>query len=186
MIWLILGLALWWGAHLFKRVAPGPRAAMSRRMGDASKGVFAVLLVTSVVLLVIGFRAAEFVPVWDPPPWTWHVNNLLMLVAVGLFGLGHSKSRLRGSLRHPQLTGFGLWCIAHLLVNGDVASLVLWGALLAWALVEMPLINAQEPSPEPFTGGTVAGDVRLVVITVVLFAVIGVLHGWLGRWPFPT
>ena len=185
MIWLIVGLALWVAAHAFKRVAPAARASLQDRMGDASKGVFAVLLLLSVVLMVVGYRWAEFIPLWQPPAWGIHLNNLLMLVAVALFGLGNSKSRLRGRLRHPQLTGFATWCVAHLLVNGDVASLVLWGVLLVWAVAEVPLINASEPTPPRFEGGTLAGDIRLGIITVVVFAVIVVIHGWLGPWPLP-
>jgi uncharacterized membrane protein len=186
MIWLVLGLAIWVVAHTFKRAAPGARAGLQARVGDASKGIFAAALLLSVVLMVIGYRAAPFVPVWQPPAWGVHVNNLLMLAAVALFGLGSSKSRLRGTLRHQQLTGFALWCIAHLLVNGDVASLVLWGVLLVWAIAEVPLINMREPSPEPFTGGSVAGDVRLAVITLVVYVVIAAVHAWLGVWPFPS
>ena len=186
MIWLIFGLALWIVAHAFKRAAPGARAALQARMGNVSKGVFAAAIVLSVVLMVIGYRAAEFVPVWTPPAWGIHVNNLLMLAAVALFGVGNSKSRLRGRMRHPMLIGFATWCVAHLLVNGDVASLVLWTVLLVWALGEIALINAREPAPEPYAGGTLFGDIRLAVITVVVFAVIVLLHGWLGRWPLPA
>jgi uncharacterized membrane protein len=186
MTLLVLGLVLCVVAHAFKRIAPGPRAALQDRMGDASKFLFAAVLLFSVVLMVLGYRAAEFVPLWQPPPWTTHLNNLLMLLAVALFGLGSSRSRLRGTLRHPQLTGFSLWCVAHLLVNGDLASIVLWTVLLIWALAEMPLINASEPPPEKFEGGSLAGDMRLVAITLVVFAVIVFLHGWLGPWPLPA
>ena len=186
MIWLVLGIALWWGAHLFKRVAPGPRAALQERMGNASKGFFAVLLVLSVVLMVIGFRRTELGQLWLPPEWTVHVNNVLMLLAVFLFGVSGSKSRLRSRLRHPQLSGFILWAVAHLLVNGDWASVILFGALLVWAVVEIVVLNARAPRPEPYAGGSVAGDIRLVVISLVVFAVIVLIHGWLGRWPLPT
>lgn len=183
---LILGLLLWSVAHSFKRVAPRARARLATRMGDKAKGLFAIALGLSVVLMVIGYRRAEFVAVWYPPEWTVHVNNLLTLVAVVLFGLGASKSRLRGTLRHPQLTGFSLWCVAHLLVNGDAASIVLWGWLLVWAGAEVALINAREPRPERFTGGSAKGDLRLAVISLVLFAVITGVHAWLGVWPFPA
>lgn len=186
MPWLVLGLALWWGAHLFKRLARGPRAALQSRIGDASKGIFAALLVVAVVLMVIGYRGAETGQVWFPPDWTRHVNNLLMYPAIVLFGLGSSRSRLRGRLRHPQLSGFILWAFAHLLVNGSVAGMVLFGGLLVWALVEIAVINAQDRRPEPFTGGTLAGDIRLALIAAALYAIIVVLHGWLGPWPLPS
>lgn len=185
MTLLILGLALWIAAHVFKRVAPGPRAALQDRMGDASKGIFAVLILASLVLMVLGHRWADPVFVWAPPTWGVHVNNLLMLVAVALFGVGNSKSRLRRHFRHPMLWGFSLWAVAHLLVNGDLASIVLFGVLLLWALLEMGLINRAEPGYVPYDGGSLAGDVRLAAIAVVLYAIIAGIHAWLGVWPFP-
>lgn len=185
MTLLILGLALWVLAHLFKRLAPEARAAMAERMGDASKGVIALALVISIVLMVIGYRAAGFVHVYVPPSWGIHLNNLLMLVAVLLLGLGHSKSRIRGIMRHPMLTSVIVWSVAHLLVNGDLASLILFGVLALWALVEMRVINRAEPDYVAAEPGTVAGDIRLAIITLVVFAVISGIHAWLGYWPFP-
>ena len=135
--------------------------------------------------MVIGFRTSDFVPVYDPPAWTRHLNNLLMVVAVVLFGLGSSKSRLRGTLRHPMLLGMLTWAVAHLLVNGDQSSVILFGLLGLWAIVEMVVINRSEPAPAPFTGGSLAGDIRLAVISAVVFAVIAAIHTWLGYWPFP-
>jgi uncharacterized membrane protein len=180
MFYLILGLLLWVGAHFFKRFAPGPRA----RLGDAGKGLVAVLSLAGIVLMVIGYRAADPVFLWDLGSWTRHLNNLLMLVAVALFGLGNSKSRLRGSLRHPMLTGVILWAGAHLMVNGDLPSLVLFGGMALWAIGEMVVINRAEPAPARFASGTVQGDVRLAVITLAVYAVIGGLHIWLGPNPF--
>ncbi|MEM8789832.1 MAG: NnrU family protein [Pseudomonadota bacterium] len=185
MTLLILGIALWWGAHLFKRLAPEARAAMTARLGDGSKGVFALLILAAVVLMVLGYRAAAFTPVWYPPPAMVHANNLLMLAAVALFGMGSSKGRARAWLRHPMLTGFAVWCIAHLLVNGDLASLILWGALLVWVPVEIAVINRAEGAwirPEP---GPAAGDLRWLGISAGVFAVIGTAHWLLGVWPFP-
>ena len=185
MIWLILGLLIWIGAHLLQRVAPGARAALTDRLGAGSKGVIAVILVVGIVLMVIGYRSAEFIPVYLPPAWGVHLNNLLMLIAVALMGLGHSKSRLKGALRHPMLIGVTVWAVAHLLVNGDLASLVLFGAMGLWALLEIRVINRAAPNWTRPEGGTVAGDLRLGVITLVVFAVIVLIHGFIGPSPFP-
>ena len=75
---MILGIALWAGAHFFKRIAPDARAAM----GDKGKGIVAVLIVASIVLMVIGYRGAPGIFVWFPPSWGVHVNNLLILIAI--------------------------------------------------------------------------------------------------------
>jgi uncharacterized membrane protein len=185
MLLLILGLALWWAAHLLKRVAPARRAALEARFGKGAKGVVAAAIGLGVILMIVGFRGSDFAPVYTPPPWTVHVNNLLMICAVVLMGMGQSKGRARSWLRHPMLTGVLVWAVAHLLVNGDLASLVLFGGMGLWALVSIPLINAQDGPwhrPEP---GPVSGDVRLVLISLAVFAVITTIHTLLGYWPFP-
>lgn len=184
MILLSLGVILWSVAHLLKRLIPGLREAMQANMGDGSKGVIAVLLLTSVVMMVIGFRGSDYVPVYDPPAWGVHLNNLFMIIAVILFGMGNSKGRMRTWLRHPMLTGMGLWALAHLIANGDLASLILFGGLGIWAMVEIAMINTREPAwdaPEP---GPISGDIKLLVISAVVFAVIAFIHNWLGYWPF--
>lgn len=185
MIWLELGLALWIAAHVFKRAAPGPRAALQARIGDAARGLFAAAILAGVVLMVIGYRGADTRLLYVPPAWGVHLNNLLMLFAVALYGVGNSQSRLRARLRHPMLTGTFLWAAGHLLVRGDLASVVLFGGLGLWAVGAMALINAREPRRTPWLGGTLAGDIRLLVIAVVLYLAIVALHGWLGPWPLP-
>ena len=178
---LVLGLLIWTGAHIFKRVMPEQRAAM----GDAGRGVVAVALLVSLGLMIWGYRGAEFIPVWYPPAFMVHINNLLMLIAVFVFGMSATTGRLRGKMRHPQLTAVKIWAIAHLLVNGDLASIILFGGLLAWAVLEVILINRAEPvwdRPQP---GEAKKDVLLVVITLVMYAAISAIHVGLGVWPFP-
>jgi len=186
MALLILGLLLWSAAHLFGRAFPTTRQALAARLGEGPlKGGIAIVLALSVILMVIGYRSAPFVPVYDPPSWTIHVNNLLMLVAIALLGMGHSKGRARAWFRNPMLMGVTVWAFAHVLVNGDLASLILFLGLAAWANVQMAVIKAQEPDWERPTPGTLVGDLRLVVITIVAFAIITAVHTWLGVWPFP-
>ena len=181
MTLLILGLILWIVAHYFKRLAPDMRA----RMGNPGKGVVAVLIIASVVAMIFGYQWAPFIPVWYPPSFMVHINNLLMLVAFFVYGMSATTGRLRGKMRHPQLTAVKIWAVAHLLVNGDVASLILFGGMLAWAVGSVILINRAEPDwkrPEP---GDAKKDILLVVITLVMFSVVAGLHIWAGVWPFP-
>ena len=184
MTLLVLGLILWTAAHFLKRLAPSLRQSMQDRMGDGSKGIVAVAIFASLALMVIGYRGIETAYLWDHSAATKGVNNLAMLVAVALYGVGNSKSRLRSKMRHPMLWGTVVWAAAHLMVNGDVASIVLFGWIGAWALVQMQLINRAEPDYTPWEGGSVAGDVRLGIITLVVFSVIAAIHIWLGYNPF--
>lgn len=183
MTLLILGLALWVGAHFFKRVMPGPRAAM----GKAGMGVMALAIVASVVLMVMGYRGAEFVPVWEPPSFMGHINNLLMLFAFYVYGASAAKGEkawIGTKIRHPQLVGFSIWAIAHLLANGDLAAIILFGGLLVWALVSIKMINAAEgPWEVPAQAGATR-EIRLVVITIVLYLIVAAVHTAVGVSPF--
>jgi len=180
MTLLIAGLLLWWAAHLFKRLAPEQRAAM----GDRGKGLVAGLLLLSVVLMVIGYRGAVDLPVYTPLPGMGHANNTLMLVSVFLYSVGGTKGTLYTRMRHPMLWGTVIWAAAHLLVNGDVASLVLFGGVGVWALVEMAVINRAGPWARPAGGRGIKGDAMGLAGTLVLFGVIALVHQWTGHSVF--
>ena len=112
------------------------------------------------------------------------INNLLVLVAFYLFAASGMKTRVTRLTRHPQLIGFSLWCVGHLLVNGDTPSFVLWGGLLAWAIVSMVMINRTEPTWTPPEPAPVRKEIMAVVGGVVVFAVVAVIHMLLGYNPF--
>ncbi len=179
MLLLILGVALWWAAHLFKRFAPDARA----KMGDKGKGAVALALVASVLLMIFGYRMADGTFFYGRTPVTVGINNLLMLTALYFTSPGPKKGALFYKMRHPMLTGFLLWAIAHLLVNGDVPSFVLFGGLGIWAVVEMSTINRSEPNWTPPAKGPIKKDLIFLAASVVLLFVIGAIHTWLG---YPT
>ena len=180
MLLIILGLILWTGAHYWKRLAPDHRA----KLGDKGKGIVAGACVLAIVLIIIGYRSADFIAVWNPPSAIQHATHVLMLVAFFVFGMSATTGRLRGYLRHPMLISVKLWAIAHLLVNGDLAAIILFGGMLAWAVGSVILINKAEPNwvrPEP---GNKSKDILLIVITVVTFTIAVAIHIALGVNPF--
>ncbi|MEM9010532.1 MAG: NnrU family protein [Pseudomonadota bacterium] len=187
MTLLIIGLLLWTVVHLFRRAAPAARAGLTRTLGEGpDRGVIALLLLASVVLMVLGYQQADYIAVWTPPYWAVHLTNLLMLIALFLFGMGKSTGRVRALLRHPMLLAAVVWAAAHLLVNGDLASLILFGGIGAWALIEIVVINAQDGPWQRPAPGTVAGDVRWVIISLVAFGAVAAFHFYIGGvYPFP-
>ena len=184
---MIAGLVLWIGAHYFKRIAPDARA----KLGEPGKGLVAVLILAGLALIIVGYRNSELglVQVWFPPSWMIHNNNLLMLLAFWVFGSSAAqgaKAWPANRIRHPKLTAVKIFTLAHLLVNGDLGSTILFGGMLAWAVVSVILINKAEPEwtrPETALERTY---IRLGVISVVLFSVVAGVHNWLGYWPFPA
>lgn len=177
---LVLGVALWTGAHLWKRVSPATRAPL----GEKGKGIASLAILASVVLMVLGYRGTEVVQLWSPPGFLTHVNNLLMLLAVYLFAASGMKTLVTRTIRHPQLTGFKTWAVAHLLVNGDLASVILFGGLLAWAVVSVILINRAQPVWQGPEQSSVGKEIGAIVGAVVVTGAIGWVHNWLGYWPF--
>ncbi|MEM7720347.1 MAG: NnrU family protein [Pseudomonadota bacterium] len=184
MILLILGLVLWWVAHLMKRLAPDARHQLQDRMGDASRALFAALILLSVVLMTIGYQNYSGPFFWGRSAAMVGVNNLLMLVAIYLFASSGAKTWITKIIRHPQLTAFKAWAIAHLLVNGDMASFILFGGLLAWAVVSVILINRQTERPPAAEVYPVGKEISAVVITLVVFSIVSGIHIWLGYNPF--
>lgn len=185
MITLCIGLIVWMDAHFFKRLLPDVRQAMSERIGAGpARGVMALVILISVILMIVGYRAAPVQPVYDPIAGMGHLNNLLMVIAVMLLGMGSSKGRMRTWFRHPMLMGVIVWGVAHLLVNGDLASIILFGGMILWALGSIFLINKQEGPWQRPAAGPVAGDVKLLVISAVVFVVIVGIHTALGYNPF--
>ena len=180
MFFLIAGVLLWWAAHLFKRLAPDARASM----GDKGKGLVAVVLVVSVILMVVGYRLADVVPLYAPLPGMGHLNNLAMLIAIFLYGVGGTKGTLYTRMRHPMLWGTVIWAGSHLLVNGDLASVVLFGGLLAWAVAQVIVVNRADrnwvrPAPQP-----VSREIMAVAGAVVVTGIVMVIHNWLGVQPW--
>ncbi len=185
MTLLILGLLLWTAAHLFKRVAPEKRAAMTARMGSRSNGIFALLILASVVLMTFGYKSAEGGIWWGLSAATVGINNILMLFAVYLFAASGSKTWITSKIKNPQLTAFKLWCVAHLLVNGDAPSLVLFGGLLVWAVIEVIVLKrAGVTTDQAKDSYPLKKEITAIVATLVVFAVVAGVHTWLGYAPF--
>ena len=177
MTWLILGLLLWVGGHLFKRVLPKQREAL----GKWGRPLVAVAIVISIVLMIVGYREAEDVPLYALSIWAWYLNNLMMLVALFMMDVGRVNGVVRTKIRHPMLLGVVTWSAAHLLVNGDLTALVLFGGLGAWALLKMAVISHAEGPWQVPAKGSILSDGKVAVLAVVLYAVIAGIHDWLDH-----
>lgn len=178
MTLLILGLALWILAHLFKRIAPETRA----RWGEKAKGPLALIMVLGIVLMVLGYRSADGAFFWGRTPMLVGINNLLMLASIYFFAAAGMQTALARKLRHPMLTAAILWSVAHLLVNGDVPSFVLFGGLALWAIVAMVLINRAGPWVPPVVK-PVKFEAMALAGTVIVYGAIAGAHYALG---YPT
>jgi uncharacterized membrane protein len=139
MTLLMLGLVLFLGVHSTRIVADGWRTATIARIGEKPwKGIYSLLSIAGFVLLVIGYGAARQSPVvlYAPPVWTRHLAALLTSPAVVLLAAAYVPGNaIKRAIGHPMMAGVKVWALAHLLANGTLADVLLFGTFLAWAVL---------------------------------------------------
>jgi uncharacterized membrane protein len=185
---LILGIVLFLGVHSIRMLAPQWRDARIAAMGEGAwKGAYSIASLLGLVLLVWGYgMARQASPVlYAPPAWMAHLAILLMAISfVSLAVSQFPAGRLKPILKHPMLLAVKVWAFAHLLVNGDLASLLLFGSLLGWAVWNrIALKRRGAPIAKP---GPAKWDIAAVLTGFVLWALfIWKLHAWLIGVPVP-
>jgi len=136
---LLLGLVLFIGIHSVRVFADGWRSAQVARLGpNGWKGVYSVVSIVGFALIVWGYGLARQAPVdlWAPPVWTRHLASLLTLVAFVLLAAAYVPgTRIKAAIRHPMTVAVKTWALAHLLANGRLADVVLFGVFLVWAVL---------------------------------------------------
>jgi uncharacterized membrane protein len=176
---MILGLAVFIGTHVVT-TQRDTRAALIARVGEGPyKGLYALASIVGLVLIGWGFgmyRATGWVDIWYPPTWTRHVTVLLVLIASICVVAAYSQGRIKVTLKHPMLVGVKLWAFAHLISNGDLGSIILFGSILGWAVYDrISLKRRADPGAPPIPVGGPMKDVVAVVGGTVLFLVLGFL-----------
>lgn len=182
MFLLIVGLVLFLGIHSVRIVAPAWRDAQRARLGaNAWKSLYSLISLAGFVLIVWGYaRAWPSAPIlYEPPVWMKHVAAAVMLPAlISLMAFGFPAGRLKPALKHPMLVAIKLWAVAHLLANGDLASVVLFGSFLVWAILDRIAVKRlgdriAEPGPAKWDIAAVAAG------TAVYALFVWKLHFWL-------
>ncbi|MEM7377778.1 MAG: NnrU family protein [Pseudomonadota bacterium] len=183
MAWMIVGLWLWSSVHFVPSVAPDIKSAWKEKLGVGGyAGTFSLLIVLSIVLMVVGWKSMQPVHLYNSPGFARHLTMLLVLFGFVFIVAGRYPSRLRQRIRNPMLIGFKLWAVAHLLVNGDSRSLMLFGTLLIWAVISVITINRRDvKTPRQETVVSLPADVALMGLSVVVYIVIALYaHPWLS------
>lgn len=177
---LILGVLLWSLMHFLPAADLGVRRKCISKVGENPyKGVFALLMILSIYLMVSGWKATIPELVYLAPTWGRHLTALLMLVGFILFFAPYPPNNFKRFLRHPQLTGLICWGVGHLLSNGEMRSIILFGGLTVWAVLQILLINRRDGARTMPQAVPIKNDIGLVIGGLVVYAVIVMLHPWL-------
>jgi uncharacterized membrane protein len=171
---LILGLVIFLVPHVFvtRRAA---RALLIASVGEGPyKIAFSVISAIGIALMAYGFadyRATEWVNLWYPPAWTRHLALQLNWFATICVASAYFPGNIKRALRHPMLVGVKLWAFAHLISNGDLGSVILFGAILAWAVFDrITLKRRTDPGAPPIPEGGWRRDLIAIVVGTVVYA----------------
>jgi uncharacterized membrane protein len=174
---MIVGLVLFFGAHTLT-TQRDLRARLIKAMGEGGyKIAYALVSLAGLVLIVWGFahyRAAGMWPVWSPPTALKHLNTALMLPAVILVVAAYLRGRIYAALKHPMLAGVKLWAFGHLLANGDLGGIILFGSFLAWAVYDrISLKRRADAGGPPIPVGGISNDLIAVAVGIVAYLALG-------------
>ena len=188
---LVPGLIVFLGMHSLRLVAEPWRNASFARLGEMRwKGLYSIVSIAGFVLIVIGYGLARRAPVllWAPPPGVRHLTALIVAVAFVLIAAAYVPgSRIKRIVGHPMYAGVAIWAIGHLLANGTVHALVLFGAFFVWVAAGLLVWRHRDRIARvQYPAGSAAGDVRAALVGLVAWALFAfLLHGWLiGVRPF--
>jgi uncharacterized membrane protein len=178
MALLVCGLALFFAVHLVP-VLPSLRGRLVERMGQGPyRGLFSLASIAGLVLIVLGYGQMQGLgrgnpELWTPPTWIKHVVLLLMIPAVILLVAAYVPSRIRSAVRHPMLTALAIWAFAHLLANGDVASLLLFGSFLGFAVIDRVSVSTRASlGPLGNAKGGALHDMAVIAMGLALYLLI--------------
>jgi uncharacterized membrane protein len=170
MTLLILGLVIFLGVHAFTTLRPQRDALVGRFGENGYKGLYSLASLVGFVLIIKGFgdyRSTAWVQLWTPPTAMKHVAALLMWPAFILLVAAYSPGLIRSKAKHPMLAGVKLWAFAHLLANGDLGGVILFGAFLAWAVYDRISLKKRGVAPKPMPFGR--GDVIAIGVGTALY-----------------
>lgn len=179
MLVLVLGLVLFLGVH-FIRVVPGLRPALQARLGEGPyKLVYTAVSLIGFGLIIWGMILAHTSaqPIWAPPDWSRHVAFTAVPLALILIVSAYAPGHIRHAVRHPMLAGVIVWSGAHLLANGELAAVILFGSFFAWSTITFVSAWMRESVPPEVKGW--GGDLTAIVLGILAALVLMNVHGTL-------
>jgi uncharacterized membrane protein len=170
---MIVGLVLFLGAHTLT-TQRDLRARLIATLGEGGYKIgYALVSLAGLALIVWGFshyRASGWIEVWSPPKALKHLNTALMLPAVILVVAAYLRGRIYTAVKHPMLAGVKLWAFGHLLANGDLGGIILFGSFLAWAVFDrISLKRRADPGAPPIPVGGITNDLIAVAVGIVAY-----------------
>ena len=197
MLLLICGLVLFFAPHSISIVSHSTRNAIARKLGEgAYKGIYSLISLAGLLLIIKGYAVARLDPLilYIPPAPLKHISALLMLLVFPLLIATYLPGKIRATLKHPMLVATKLWAFSHLLANGMLADVILFGSFLIWAVADRISVKRRAPTPASdkhfnsikLSHPSIINDIIAVTLGVALYVlfVLWAHKAWIGVAPF--
>lgn len=180
MFLLVLGIVIWAATHLLPSAAPALRARLVATFGiNRYKLFFTLAILLSLGLIIVGWRSIEPEWLYTPSAGSRPIAMVIVLLAFLIMGAYKQRGRINRLIRHPQLTGVGVWAVGHLIANGEVRSVVLFSGMLLWTAASIGLINRREGIWQKPAYGGLKDDIKTIIAGVTMYAVLLFIHRWI-------
>jgi len=175
------GLVIWILVHLIPSATPTIKSYLVNKFGENTyKSLFSILIFSALFLMIYGWRHSETFQVFQLPDYVYPIATLLMLCSYIIYGSAVIPTRLLNYIRHPQLLSVLIWSLAHLLINGDCRSILLFSGMGIWAILEIIFINKRDVEWKKPDKPNILTEIKSIAISLVLFVAILYGHSYLS------
>ena len=175
---LILGIIIFISIHLVP-ISPLKNILINRLGENKYKGLFSLIALIGILIIIYGFSSADYYPIWDPLPYSKELALTLMPISIVLLVAANIQTNIKRLTKHPMLIGILIWSFVHLIANGDLRSIMLFGSFGVYALIDI-IFSKKVLTTNNTTNYTLTKDIIVVIIGLLVYAIIVYFHRYIA------
>ena len=175
---LILGITIFFSIHLIP-IFPLKKFLINRLGENKYKGLFSLIALIGILIIIYGFSSADYYPIWDPLPYSKGLALTLMPISIVLLVGANIQTNIKRLTKHPMLIGILIWSFVHLIANGDLRSIMLFGSFGVYALIDI-IFSKKVLTTNNTANYTLTKDIIVVIIGLLVYAIIVYFHQYIA------
>ena len=175
---LILGITIFFSIHLVP-IFPLKKFLINRLGENKYKGLFSLIALIGILIIIYGFSSADYYPIWDPLPYSKELALTLMPISIVLLVAANIQTNIKRLTKHPMLIGILIWSFVHLIANGDLRSIMLFGSFGVYALIDI-IFSKKVLTTNNTANYTLTKDIIVVIIGLLVYAIIVYFHQYIA------
>ncbi len=175
---LILGITIFFSIHLIP-IFPLKKFLINRLGENKYKGLFSLIALIGILIIIYGFSSADYYPIWDPLPYSKGLALTLMPISIVLLASANMQTNIKRFIKHPMLIGIFIWSFVHLIVNGDLRSIILFASFGVYALIDI-IFSKKVLTTNNTANYTLTKDIIVVIIGLLVYAIVVYFHRYIA------